>query len=405
MTEQATHPARRQRRRVLTDKMVAALPRRPQVYFHPDPELPKFGVRVRPSGLAYTVITRDPFKKQRWIKIGNVAELRIAEARDKARTVIRRVESGLEPFPAPKPKPESVAAVATAWLHRHVEKNRHRTAAEQRRIVEKYILPSWRDRVFVDVKRKDIAVLLDHIEDTHGASVADQMLSVLRAMASWVQSRDDDYTPPFVKNMRRTPKQDRKRSRKLSDDEICKVWKAAGDADLYGAVIRLLLCTSQRRAKVLSMRWSDIDRNGVWTIRTAPREKGNPGRLQLPKQALAILKDIPRFASDDHVFSNGRGQRAFNLVKLKSSLDRRSGVSGWRLHDLRRTARSLMPRAGVPTEIAERILGHARPAMEGTYDVHEYGAEKAAALAKLANLIERIVNPPAGVTLQHEAVS
>jgi hypothetical protein len=48
----------------------------------------------------------------------------------------------------------------------------------------------------------------------------------------------------------------------------------------------------------------------------------------------------------------------------------------------------------VPTEHAERVLGHARGVIEETYDVHSYGPEKAAALAKLANLIETIVNPP-----------
>jgi integrase len=394
---------------VLTDKMVAALPRRPQAYFYPDPELPKFGIRVRAKGPgAYTVITRDPYGKQRWVKIGSTAELKkIDEAREKAREVIKRVEVGLEPFEPPKPKPESVAAVAANWLLRHVAKNRHRTADEQRRVVEKYLLPSWRDRVFVDIKRRDIAALLDHIEDAHGVSVADQTLTILRAMASWVQSRDDDYAPPFVKGMRRTPKQDRKRSRKLSDDELRKVWRAAGEAGAYGAMIKLLLLTAQRRDKVLSMKWSAISSDGTWTIKTAPREKGNPGTLKLPKQALAVLKDLPRFVGNDQVFATNSSQRfVFNHTRRKAALDRASGVTGWRVHDLRRTARSLMPRAGVSTEIAERILGHARPAIESIYDVHSYDSEKTAALAKLANLIERIIDPLSDnvVPLQYEAV-
>lgn len=67
-----TEAARRRRRPILTDKMVAALPRRPSVYFYPDPELPKHGVRVRPTGPgAYTVIVRDAYGKQRWVKLGS----------------------------------------------------------------------------------------------------------------------------------------------------------------------------------------------------------------------------------------------------------------------------------------------------------------------------------------------
>jgi integrase len=397
MTEQAIQPVRRQRRRVLTDKMVAELPRRSAPYFHPDPELPKHGIRVRTSGPgAYTVICRDPYGKQKWTKIGSTAEMKISEAREIARAAIKRVEAGLAPFEAPKPKPHSVENVAHEWLKRHVEKNELRTAAERRRIVEKYILlPSWRDRVFVDIKRRDVAALLDHIEDQHGPAMADQVLNVLRSMASWVQQRDDDYAPPFVKGMRRTPLQDRKRARILDDSELRRVWQAAGNAGTYGALVKLLLLTAQRREKVLTMRWSDVSSSGVWTIPTAPREKGNPGALRLPKQALAVLKSIPRFAGNDQVFASTNGQRfVFNHNRKKRALDKASGVANWRVHDLRRSARSLMSRAGVATEIAERILGHARPAMEATYNVHRYDSEKAAALVKLATLVGRIVAGP-----------
>jgi integrase len=407
MTEQAIQPTRRQRRKVLTDKMVSALPRRPQPYFFPDPELVRHGIRVRPKGPgAFTVICRDVYGKQRWVKIGSTDALTIAESRSQAREAIKRIERGLEPFPPPKPKPESVAAVAANWLHRHVERNDLRTAGERRRIVEKYIVPHWRERVFVDIRRKDIADLLDHVEDQHGPAMADQVLNVLRSMSTWVQGRDDSYTPPFVRGMRRTPLQNRKRSRTLSDDELRRVWHASGNAGTYGAAIRLLLLTAQRREKVLTMRWSDISSSGVWTIPTEAREKGNPGALRLPKQGLAVLKGIPHFVGNDAVFASTNGRRfAFNHARRKRALDRASGVTGWVVHDLRRTARSLMSRAGVSTEIAERILGHARPAMEATYNVHRYDAEKAVALTKLTALIERIVNPPADnvVTLQHEA--
>jgi hypothetical protein len=65
----------------------------------------------------------------------------------------------------------------------------------------------------------------------------------------------------------------------------------------------------------------------------------------------------------------------------------------WQLRDLRRTARTLMSRAGVPTEIAERSLGHVMTLVRGTYDRHDYLVEKSDAFERLAELIERIVNP------------
>ena len=69
----------------------------------------------------------------------------------------------------------------------------------------------------------------------------------------------------------------------------------------------------------------------------------------------------------------------------------------WTLHDLRRTARTAMSRAGVSSDHAERCLGHVIGGVEGTYDRHQYRDEKKAAFAKLADLIDRIVNPPENV--------
>ncbi len=72
----------------------------------------------------------------------------------------------------------------------------------------------------------------------------------------------------------------------------------------------------------------------------------------------------------------------------------------WTLHDLRRTARSLMSRAGVPSDHAERCLGHVIGGVRGVYDKYEYLPEKRRAFEALAALIERIVNPPAGNVVQ-----
>ena len=80
-----------------------------------------------------------------------------------------------------------------------------------------------------------------------------------------------------------------------------------------------------------------------------------------------------------------------NHGKLKVVLDEDSGVTGWRLHDLRRTARSLMSRAGVPSDHAELCLGHVLPGIRATYDIHPYLDEKREAFEKLAALVKEIV--------------
>ena len=68
-------------------------------------------------------------------------------------------------------------------------------------------------------------------------------------------------------------------------------------------------------------------------------------------------------------------------------------LPNWTLHDLRRTAKTLMVRAGVRPDISERVLGHVIAGVEGTYDRHSYADEKRDALEKLAGMIDRILNP------------
>ena len=95
--------------------------------------------------------------------------------------------------------------------------------------------------------------------------------------------------------------------------------------------------------------------------------------------------------------SGGFVFKRVNIAAAKEALDRASGVSGFTLHDLRRTARSLMSRAGVSSDHAERYLGHVIGGVRGVYDRHQYLAEMALAYATLASQIERIVNPQENV--------
>jgi integrase len=156
----------------------------------------------------------------------------------------------------------------------------------------------------------------------------------------------------------------------------------------------MLLLTAQRRDKVATMKWDDISADGVWTIPSEPREKTNAKSLRLPPLALDVLKAQPRLADNPFVFFGQHG-RFNNFHKGKKLLDAKmpKGTERWVLHDLRRTARSLMSRAGVRPDHAERTLGHAIKGVEGIYDHYNYSPEKGEALAALATLVERIVNP------------
>jgi integrase len=334
-------------------------------------------------------VARNPkTKKQIWLTVGTADAIGIDQARELANEAIRRIKAGK---PTSEPAQPTVEAMAEEWLERHVRGNRLRTQREIARIVSRYLIPHIGQLVFADVRRKDIAELLDRIEDDHGKQMADAALKVFRNISRWVQRRDESYNPPLTSGMSRTPRGEGKRERILTDDEIRAIWRAKGQ---YGDFVRLALLTAQRREKLISLRWNDI-RDGVWTIPTEAREKGNPGTLKLPKQVLETIEAQPRFVDNLFVFASRQGEgptSVFNDGKHKAQFDELCSVKDWRIHDLRRTARSLMGRAGVQREIAERVLGHAQGELIKIYDRHHYQDEMADALTKLAELIERIVN-------------
>jgi integrase len=373
--------------------MIAKLKRGPKRRILADPEQRNHFLRIPPdpkAPITFAVYARDPYGKVRYGKLGTTADLNIEEARSRARIALRRIKDGKDAIEPPKPLPESVADVAAAWLAGHVHKNRLRSATDIERMVNRYILPPWRDRKFIDIRRSDVRRLLDSVEANSGPVQAKNVLAVFRSMANWQQQRDDDYTPPTTKNMRPAL---RSRDRILTDDELRRVWQASSDSSQFSGFVRLALLCAQRKSKVATMQWSDLD-GDVWNIRREVREKASAGSLRLPPLAMDVLSGLPRFAGNDHVFA-GRGANPFDGGSYKAQFDARCGVTGWTLHDLRRTARSLMSRAGVSREVAERILGHSIGSIvEQTYDRHRYDIEKTNALRALADLISRIVDAP-----------
>ena len=391
---QLGEPTRRQRRKTLTNKMVATLPRRAKRYVLADPEQRGLYIRVMPKGAnVYAAVTRDLYGKQVWATLGGADVLKIDEARDQARKVIRRIREGKPAFEPPAVVPESFRGVAEDWLKRHVIAKGLRSRFEIERLLKQSVYPLWGKRSFVDIRRSDIAKLLDHVQDHSGPSQADHVLAIIRGISNWYTARHDDYASPFVRGMRRTDPETRTRSRILDDDELRQVWHAVEGAGAFGALIRILLLCAQRRGVTVRMKWSDIS-NGVWEIATEEREKGNFGAAKLPDEALAIINAQPKFKGNPYVFAavHGRGHlNGFN--KRKAAFDKACGVTGWTLHDLRRTARSLMSRAGITDEHAEHALGHKLQGVKKVYNRYEFFKEKSDALAKLAALIERIVNP------------
>jgi integrase len=385
----------------MSDKGVAALKPRASRYAKADPELRGMWVRIQPSGAkSFWTVARNPDGKQIWTFIAATDAMGIEAAREQARTILNRVRSGL---PAVEPKAESFGSVLDLWLKLHIEAKGRRSRDKIVDLIGRHITPELRAREFVSVRRSDVVRLLDEVQADHSALQADHVLMIIRAVMNWYATRHDDYASPLIKGMNRSEK--RARDRVLSDDEIRAVWKAAESNGTFGALVRMLLLLVQRLDKVITMKWTDIspmiggpswpsNEPPVWEIATSAREKENAGALQLPQAALDILDKLPRYVDNPFVFAGQGGKHISKSGKYKNLFDAKlpADMPRWTLHDLRRTARSLMSRAGVSHEHAERVMGHAvGSSVAQGYDRWAYMSEKAEALAKLASLIETIV--------------
>jgi integrase len=112
-----------------------------------------------------------------------------------------------------------------------------------------------------------------------------------------------------------------------------------------------------------------------------------------------VLAELPHIEGCDFVFTRDGRKPMSGFSRAKETIDGASGVENWTLHDLRRTARSLLSRAGVDADIAERCITHVIPGARATYDRHKYVEEMRLAFETLAAQIDRIVNPQPNVVL------
>jgi integrase len=238
-------------------------------------------------------------------ELGRYPHLKLKEARERARVFLADPQKAKAQADA-----GSFREVAENFVKRHVEANKLRTKKQIERSLAKYVYPSWAHQPFRQIKRGDVAALLDKIQDNHGSRQADVCLAIIRKMMNWYASRNDDYSSPIVRGMHRHNGGDHKRKRILGDDEIRAVWKACGKIGTFGALVKTLLLTGQRREKVVTMRWDDIV-DDVWNIPSEVREKTSAGTLRLPAAVLDIVDAQPRVAGNPYVFA-ARGSGPFN---------------------------------------------------------------------------------------------
>ena len=233
----------------------------------------------------------------------------------------------------------------------------------------------------------------------------------VRRLYRWAVARDVLFADPTT-SIEKPLTRSGERERVLDDGEIIRFWHGCEALGYpYGPLFQLLLLTAQRRDEVGEMQWHELAdlEHRVWHLPPAAarnqssRTKNSKAHdVHLSDPALAIINALPRFAplpgKPDYVFSV-RGDRPVGYADAKARLANAMGVTDWRLHDLRRTATTLMARLKVAPHVAERVINHKSGTFRGVagvYNRFQYRDEHQAALEALGRFVESLVRPEAG---------
>jgi integrase len=385
--------------------------------------------------------------------IGTLAQVpKVDKARDLARASILKAKGGDHPIEerrAEKARRQEQARAAEATAREAVESrfaavaqrfiaDRSEEAGwapkylkEVRRILDHDVLPRWCDKPIREITTDDVEKLINEKKTNRerrrkgtkgGASTqANRTLTRLHTLFAWALRKkliNADPTigiSPVIK--------EKARDRVLGEDEIVWFWRGAEQAGQpYGAIFKLLLITAQRESEVAGMRWSELNlETREWKI---PRERTKSDRahtVHLSDLAIEIIQALPR--QGDLLFPSRVGKPISSFDRPKNRVDAamsqlREGAGNWEteiapwiLHDLRRTATTIMAELNVLPHVADRILNHSGGTIRGVaavYNRHEYLNERKAALDALGRYVEKLIDPSAAsnvVELQQRAAT
>ena len=240
-----------------------------------------FGVRVTAAGVRSFVVNYTIARRERRYTIGQWPDWSVLRAVREARDLRVRIDRGEDPLDGRRKQDAAPAttlkAIAEDYPSRECgmtrdadgnttfEGGKIRSGDQRLAAFERLVYPVLGDQQIGDIKRSDVVVLLDKIEDERGPQAAHQALAFLSKLFNWHASRSDDFRSPIVRGMARVKPRERARERTLTDDELRAVWKAAEASTApFERMVRFILLTSARRTEAAAMAWSEL--NGDWTL-------------------------------------------------------------------------------------------------------------------------------------------
>ena len=361
-----------------------------------------FALRVLPSGTKSFSYRFTLGGKKQELSLGVYTGDKdcLADAHEKYRAAYTKFQKGIDPRyveSAPTPPENNTfkhfSELFLAWSEMNHSKDLYKINMYS---LNNDVLDHWGDRPLADITRRDAIALLERVAERSKGQV-NNVLRAARGVFKYAVDRDyKEYNPMLglaniVTAAKYTP-----RTRFLLDAELKAVWP------LLPVHVKLVLVTAQRPGEVSGMHVQEIQKGidkaqcltclapcSTWVI---PKERAKSGKAHSVYLTALALELIGQ--ADTFVFPSPKPDRPIQRSALARYVQRNKyfNLPEWHPHDLRRTARTIMSRIGIPDEHAEAILAHAKQGMNKTYNQHDYRDEKAEALIKWEAELLRIVS-------------
>jgi integrase len=373
----------------LTKSVIDSLPTPQSDTVYWDVALPGFGLKVTPKGRKVFIVlyrTGGAGSKLRKYTIGPYGRVTLHQARVAAQKVFTARLEGRDPAGEKRERKRRLVAdrvedVLETFIEQRLSQNR--SGAEIARLLRREIGKTWAGRTIHEIAKRDVVEVVSAIERRGALVAANKALKSIKTFLRWSVGRAIlDQSPAEGVP---TPTKEVARDRVLSDEELARVILAAREVDdRYGGIVELLVLTGQRREEVARLAWEELDfGRWIWTIPKERTKNAKPHVVHLSHEAIAVLERRPKHGAHVFAFHGGKPFQEFSFAKRK--LDAVSGVTGWRLHDLRRTCVSGMARLGVAPHVADKILNHQSGTISGVaavYQRHEFLRERKDALER-----------------------
>ena len=339
-----------------------------------DGDLPGFGVRIQVSGRKTFILQyRNAQRRARWITIGKYGPMTLNAARKKALALLADIQKGEDPSDERRQsrKDPAIRDLAERFMREYAEpQKKPRSVAENKRLLDKFILPTL-GRVKVSaISRNDIAKLHHAMRET--PTQANQTRALLSTMLNFAERwglRPDGSNP--CKHIQKFKEQ--KRERYLSVDELERLGqvltRAEEESSEWPSVItalRLLVLSGARKNEILTLCWEHVDlENGLLRL---PDSKTGAKIIPLGEAALEVLENASHVPGNPYVcFGRKHGGHLIGLQKAWMRIRARAGLDDVRVHDLRHSFASVGVSGGMGLPMVGALLGHRKSATTERY--------------------------------------